>query len=71
MKIAISGKGGVGKTTVAAALCRLFEEDGLLVYAVDADPDASLGLTLGLAEADLARSRPLVEMKELISERVG
>jgi len=56
---------------VAAALCRLFEEDGLLVYAVDADPDASLGLTLGLAEADLARSRPLVEMKELISERVG
>jgi len=71
MKIAISGKGGVGKTTVAAALCRLFEEEGRLVYAVDADPDASLGLTLGIDEDELARCKPLVEMKELIAERVG
>jgi CO dehydrogenase maturation factor len=71
MKIAVSGKGGVGKTTVSAALARLFEADGRLVYGVDADPDASLGMTLGVPEEELVRFKPLVEMKEIIAERVG
>lgn len=40
MKIAISGKGGVGKTLIASLLCRVFAEAGYSVIAVDADPDA-------------------------------
>ncbi|MBE3582094.1 MAG: AAA family ATPase, partial [Thermoanaerobacteraceae bacterium] len=44
MKLAISGKGGVGKTTIAAGLIRCFARGGYQVYAVDADPDTSLGM---------------------------
>lgn len=71
MKIAISGKGGVGKTTVAANLIHAFMERGYNVYAVDADPDVSLGATLGLPAAELASLRPIIEMKELVEERTG
>ena len=69
MKIAVSGKGGVGKTTVAANLVHCFVKRGSQVYAVDADPDASLGLALGLDPAKLEQVRPLIEMKELIAEK--
>ncbi|MGB9886699.1 MAG: AAA family ATPase [Moorellales bacterium] len=71
MKLAISGKGGVGKTTLAAGLARFFAGQGFHVYAVDADPDASLGLALGLDPAVVASIPPIVEMRDLIAERTG
>ena len=48
MKIAVTGKGGVGKTTISAVLARLYAEEGKKVFAVDVDPDANLGLASGL-----------------------
>lgn len=71
MKIAVSGKGGVGKTTVSANLARLFANHGYKVYAVDADPDSSLGSTLGLSDEVLAGIKPLIEMQQVIAERSG
>ena len=49
MKIAVTGKGGVGKTTFAATLARLYAAEGRPVLAADVDPDANLGLALGLS----------------------
>jgi len=69
MKIAISGKGGVGKTMLAALLSRTFADSGYSVLAIDADPDANLAATLGFPEAD--KITPISEMKELIEERTG
>ncbi|WP_005036687.1 P-loop NTPase [Holophaga foetida] len=71
MKIAISGKGGVGKTTMAANLAKLFRNEGFNVYAVDADPDSSLGLALGISEDRLKEIRPVIEMKELMDQQTG
>ena len=68
MKIAVTGKGGVGKTTVAAALCRCLRDRGQRVVAVDADPDTNLAGTLGHRGAELT---PLVKLKSVIEERVG
>ena len=67
MKIAISGKGGVGKTTLAALLINYFRSQGKKVLAVDADPDANLGQALGFP--DYQQLVPVSEMKELIDER--
>lgn len=71
MKIAVSGKGGVGKTTFAANLAHWLAAKGTNVLAVDADPDASLGTVLGIEEEVLADLKPIVDMKELIEERMG
>lgn len=71
MKIAVSGKGGVGKTTVSASLIYLFGQDDFDVFAVDADPDASLGLTLGISSEEMLTLTPLVEMKEVIEQKSG
>jgi len=71
VKLAISGKGGVGKTTLAAALSRLFASRGYTVYAVDADPDANLGLALGFPLDEIDSLTPLSELKDLIIERTG
>lgn len=69
MKIAIGGKGGVGKTTVCSIWAQLFAGEGHDVLAVDADPSLSLGAAFGLPPEQ--RPRPLIEMKELIAERTG
>ena len=69
MKIAVSGKGGVGKTTLTATLAKLFADDGRKVIAIDADPDTNLAAALGIKDAD--KIIPLVELKELVKERTG
>ncbi|MEW6725450.1 carbon monoxide dehydrogenase [Desulforudis sp. 1088] len=70
LKIAVAGKGGVGKTSIAAGLIRLWAEDGP-VWAIDADPDACLAAALGVPEADAAKLKPFSEMRAVIRERVG
>lgn len=67
MKIAISGKGGVGKTTFASFLIRAFADEGKKVLAIDADPDANLAQALGVREG--SEIVPISDMKELIEER--
>lgn len=69
LKIAISGKGGVGKTTLSAMLAGYLGLSGRRVIAVDADPDSNLAAALGVPPEQ--RTRPLCEMRELIAERTG
>ena len=71
MKIAITGKGGVGKTTFAATLARLYAEEGKNVLAADVDPDANLGLALGFSEEELDQIVPISKMRKLVEERTG
>jgi len=71
MKIAISGKGGVGKSTLAAALSLLLAEQGEKVLAVDADPDANLATALGIPEEEQKKIIPISQQKALIEERTG
>ena len=71
MKIAISGKGGVGKSTLAAALSLILAERGERVIAVDADPDANLAQALGISEAEQAGIIPISRRAALIEERTG
>lgn len=71
MKIAISGKGGVGKTTLSAGLALLFAEEGRHVVAIDADPDANLATALGATPEAAAACVALVEEDGLIEERTG
>jgi len=71
MKLAVSGKGGVGKSTLAAALALLMARDGARVLAVDADPDANLASALGIPARDQALIVPISHQKMLIEERTG
>jgi len=71
MKLAISGKGGVGKTTLAALLAQVYADAGRQVFAVDADPAPCLAGALGFPPELRARLRPIAEMDELIEERTG
>jgi CO dehydrogenase maturation factor len=68
-KIAISGKGGVGKTTICAIWAQLFAEDRFDVIAVDADPDTNICNAFGIAAEQ--SPEPLIKMKQLIAERTG
>lgn len=67
MKLAVSGKGGVGKTTFSALLIRTLADQGKKVLAIDADPDANLAQALGIDMA--AEITPISEMKAVIEER--
>ena len=67
MKLAVSGKGGVGKTTFSSLLVHNLDDAGKKVLAIDADPDANLGSALGVADAD--KIVPIAEMKDLVFER--
>ncbi len=71
MKIAITGKGGVGKTTVSALLCHLYSSEGKKVIAVDADPDANLAAALGIEKSDIEKLKPIAELSDLVEERTG
>jgi CO dehydrogenase maturation factor len=69
MKIAISGKGGVGKTTISAAIARYLSDKGVRVLAIDADPAMNLPGQIGV---EIEKGfKPLSEMKEFIEERTG
>lgn len=70
-KIAITGKGGVGKTTLAALLAHIYAEAGQPVIAIDADPAASLAYALGMPPEVAAQIAPIAEMEDLIFERTG
>jgi CO dehydrogenase maturation factor len=71
MKLAISGKGGVGKTTLAALLAQVYADAGRSVLAVDADPSPCLAGALGFPTELRARLHPIAEMDDLIEERTG
>jgi CO dehydrogenase maturation factor len=71
MKIAISGRGGVGKTTLCALLAETYAERGRDVLAVDADPSPSLAEALAVPDDLRSSLRPISEMDELIEERTG
>ncbi len=71
MKIAIVGKGGVGKTTIAGTLARMLADDKYTVMAIDADPDANLASALGCKPEVAREITPISEMKDFIRERTG
>jgi CO dehydrogenase maturation factor len=69
MKIAVSGKGGVGKTMLASLLSTILTQSGYSVLAIDADPNATLATALGFPHPE--RIAPISEMGDLIEERTG
>ena len=71
MKVAITGKGGVGKTTLSSTLARLYADEGRTVLAADVDPDANLGLALGLSQEEVDAIVPISKMRTLVEERTG
>ncbi len=66
LKLAVSGKGGVGKSTIAGVLAQMFSDDGYVVTAIDCDPDANLASVLGCESP-----KPISELRDLIRERAG
>lgn len=71
MKVAVTGKGGVGKTTLVATMAYVLAERGYDVLAVDADPDANLASALGVSPEEAAEPVPIAAMRELVTERTG
>lgn len=71
MKIAISGKGGVGKTTIGSMLILELARRGKPVLAIDADPNGGLAAALGYDREISGRLVPLIERRSLIEERTG
>jgi CO dehydrogenase maturation factor len=69
MKIAVTGKGGVGKSTIVALMARILRDSGKKVLAIDADPDMNLATILGVPESYTII--PIIELKGLIAERTG
>ncbi len=71
LKLAVSGKGGVGKSTLAAMFAHLAVEDGWRVLAIDADPDANFAAALGMPAEQRRQIVPLAQRRALIEERTG
>ena len=71
MKLAITGKGGVGKTTTASLLAQVYAAAGHKVIAIDANPDSNLALALGIDSKLMDQIVPISEMSDLIEERTG
>lgn len=71
MKIAVAGKGGVGKTLIAGTLSRFLGREGFKVLAVDADPAMNLAYTLGIPPDMSSKIIPITENTDLIEERTG
>ncbi|MHA1270804.1 MAG: nucleotide-binding protein [Candidatus Helarchaeota archaeon] len=70
-KIAIVGKGGVGKSTIAGTLSRIFARNEYRVIAIDADPSMNLSTAIGISFEDMQKIRPISEQRQLIEERAG
>jgi len=71
MKYAITGKGGVGKSTITGILSHYFANNGFKVLAIDADPDANLAMALGIDFKKAESIIPISEQRRLIKERTG
>lgn len=71
MKLAVTGKGGVGKTTLASLLAWVYAAEDRKVLAIDANPDANLAMALGIAPDEASQITPIAELKDLIKERTG
>lgn len=71
MKIAVTGKGGVGKTTLAGTLARLYADAGRRVLAIDGDPATNLASAIGISPETLRGVTPIARMDDLIEERTG
>jgi len=69
MKIAVSGKGGVGKTLISGVLAEFFANKGFTVLAIDADPTPNLALTLGIPAEGANRIVPISENTSLIESK--
>ena len=61
MRVGFSGKGGVGKTTISAVLCRTLARRGRRVIAVDCDSDPNLAINIGMGQQAADRLRPLLD----------
>ena len=70
-KVAVAGKGGVGKTTFSSLLAYVLAAAGQTVYAIDADPNPTLGEALGFPDGLVESLVPIIEMKDLVEERTG
>ncbi|MEM2777454.1 MAG: carbon monoxide dehydrogenase accessory protein CooC [Candidatus Jordarchaeales archaeon] len=70
-KVAVAGKGGVGKTTIAGTLARLLARRGFDVFAIDVDPSMNLHTSLGISKTVARSITPISEMSDLIEERTG
>lgn len=71
LKLAVAGKGGVGKTTLVSLLARIYAREGNKVIAIDANPDANLAMALGIPIREAQGITPIAELKDLIEERTG
>ncbi len=71
MKLAITGKGGTGKSTIAGILAHYYKNNGYKVLAVDADPDANLASAIGIQAEKASSIIPISEQRKLIKERTG
>jgi len=71
IRIVITGKGGVGKTTITALLAHLFAQEGFRVIAVDGDPQQNLAVTMGILPQDAKRIVPVSQSAEYLREKTG